>query len=108
MVIPHTELDPEILIVGNRLQPTIYNVNSNTERETVGKLNVDRGFGSMVDLNGIIYMVGGDNHPGMVERFDPEHETFSSAESDLTIGRSRFGYASVPARIFEHLGCTKE
>ena len=108
MVIPHTELDPEILIVGNRLQPTIYNVNSNTERETVGKLSVDRGFGSMVDLNGIIYMVGGDNHPGMVERFDPEHETFSSTESDLIIGRSRFGYASVPTRLFEHLGCTQE
>ena len=106
-MIPHTEEDPEVLIVGNRQQPTIYNINAKIERETVGRLSVDRGFGSMVELNGIIYMVGGDNHPGMVERFDAEHETFSSTSSDLTIGRSRFGYTSVPARLFEHLGCTQ-
>ena len=49
-MIPHTEEDPEVLIVGNRQQPTIYNVKAHIERETVGKLSVDRGFGSMVDF----------------------------------------------------------
>jgi hypothetical protein len=109
-VIPHREdEDPEILIVGNRRKPTIFNVRANIERETVGSLSIDRGFGSLVNMNGNIFLVGGENHPTLVERFDPEHETFSSlvsTASELTVGRSRFGHTTVPARLFEHLGCT--
>ena len=105
-MLPHTEQNPEILIVGERRKPTIFNVRSNTERETIGSLSMNRGFGSLVNLNGNIYLVGGENHPTVVERFEPEHEIFSSVPtSELTIGRSRFGYTAVPAHLFEHLGC---
>ena len=68
-----------------------------------------RGFGAMVNLDGHIYLVGGETNPTVVERFDPEHEIFSSVgptTSELIVGKSRFGYTSVPARLFEHLGCT--
>ena len=108
ILIPNTKEDPEILIVGNRLKPTIYNVNSKSEREAKGSLSMDRGFGGMVNMNGNIYVLGGENNPTVVERFDPEHETFSSGSLSTTAlirGKSRFGYTSVPASIFEHLGC---
>ena len=107
-MIPNTEKNQEILIVGNRLKPTIYNVYSKTEREAEGSLSMDRGFGAMVNLNGNIYLLGGENNPTVVERFDPRHETFSSLDSttsELILGKSRFGYTPVPARLFEHLGC---
>ena len=106
-MIPHTENDPEILIVGDRLKPTIFNVRANTEREVAGSLSMGRGFGAMVNLNGNIYIIGGENHPTVVERFDYEHEIFPLVPSyELIHGRSRFGYTAVPSSIFDHIGCT--
>ena len=99
--------------MGNRLTPTIYNVNQQSERLTKGSLTQDHGFGAVVALNGHIYLLGGENNPTMVERFDAEHETFSSMRPDSSLfqsrlfhGKSRFGYTAVPASWFSHLDCT--
>ena len=79
----------------------------NTEREVAGSLSMGRGFGAMVNLNGNIYIIGGENHPTVVERFDYEHEIFPLVPSyELIHGRSRFGYTAVPSSIFDHIGCT--
>lgn len=97
----------EILIVGDRRQPTIYNFKTGVERLTRGGgLALNRGFGGLISVNDVLYVMGGEYHPTLVERFDSKSETFSFEDTaEIKHGRSRFGYTVVPLSWFSHLGC---
>jgi len=94
----------EILIIGDRRQPTIYNAKTGVERLARGTMALNRGFSALVRINGALYAIGGEFHPTIVEKYDAQSETFSSDKvSDVLHGRSRFGHTVVPAKWFSHL-----
>jgi len=97
----------EVLIVGDRRRPSIYNTQTRKERLIRGEVNFSRGFAGLVNINNELYSVGGEFSTPIVEKFDAQTELFTSVGvPNLKYGRSRFGYTTLPSTWFQHLGCT--
>merc|ERR1719334_2246318 len=70
----------EVLIVGDRRQPSIYNTVTGTERRTKGSVSFNRGFAALVKINNELYCVGGEFSTSVVEKFNAQTELFTSVD----------------------------
>ena len=64
-------------------------------------------YGKVLNLNGRIFVIGGDSHVNRVEEYDARRKKFKLVEARTLEVRSRFGAIAVPAKLFRHLpgGC---
>ncbi|XP_059091262.1 peroxidase-like isoform X2 [Tigriopus californicus] len=103
ILVPNT---PYVLVFGGLKVTTLYNIL--TGQSVFGpRSQVSRSLGAVMELNGHIYVLGGDSHANVVERYSFREHQFTTEDTGLKLGRSRFGVAKVPAAFFQHLpnGC---
>ena len=96
-----------ILAFGGTRLATVYQIRAGRSFLLSTASEVSRGFAGALDLNGRVYLLGGDSHTTKVEAYDREKMAFVPQDVSLKEPRSRFGFTTVPARLFQHLpgGC---
>ena len=95
--------DDRVLIVGQYKNACVYNINQGTT-VAIGKINIKRGFSQIVKVNSEVYIVGGDFHTKMVEKYNDESGSFELIDISLMKGRSRFAHAVATKDTIRALG----
>ena len=105
MLLPKKQGNSEdrVLIVGQYKNAYIYNINQGSTTPT-GKTYQMRGFSQIVNVNSEIFVVGGDYHTKLVEKYNEETGSFEIINTNLIKGRSRFAQATATKDKIRALG----
>ena len=103
VLLPKTSNEDRVLIVSQYKNAYIYNIQSGQTTWT-GEISKKRGFAQLVKMNSEIFIVGGDFHTEIVEKYDDNTGTFKQMDSKMITGRSRFAHTVATKDSIRSLG----
>ena len=103
VLLPKNNDEDRVLIVSQYKRAYIYNIQSG-RTSWIGEMNKKRGFAQLVRMNSDVFIVGGDFHTDLVEKYDDETGTFKVMDGKLIKGRSRFAHTVATKNMIRSLG----